>query len=125
MGVRVRVRIVYRDRNVEVTALINTGYETDVPEIMIPLNIAKDLGLWPHLPRETVIETYRTASGIMNVYRVRGGSVYLIVGESLHGPIDTYIVVSEYVDEPLISDQLTSRLGIMIIDPARGLWRLR
>jgi len=29
------------------------------------------------------------------------------------------------MDEALINDQLISRLGIIIEDPARGLWRLR
>jgi hypothetical protein len=36
-----------------------------------------------------------------------------------------YIVISEYVDEVLVSDQLASAFGIVIEDPAKGLWRLR
>jgi len=36
-----------------------------------------------------------------------------------------YIVISEYVDEVLVSDQLASVFGIVIEDPAKGLWRLR
>ena len=35
------------------------------------------------------------------------------------------MVISEYMDEVLISDQLTSRLDIVIEDPVKGLWRLR
>jgi hypothetical protein len=38
--------------------------------------------------------------------------------------VGTY-VVSEYADEPLISDQLVSEFGIVVEDPARGLWRLK
>jgi hypothetical protein len=41
------------------------------------------------------------------------------------GSSRAYIVISEYTDEALISDQLASELGIAIEDPARGLWRLR
>jgi hypothetical protein len=41
------------------------------------------------------------------------------------GGSKAYIVISEYTDEALISDQLASELGIAIEDPARGLWRLR
>jgi len=32
-----------------------------------------------------------------------------------------YIVIFECADEPLISDQLASELGIVIEDPAKGL----
>ena len=35
------------------------------------------------------------------------------------------MVISEYTDEALTSDQLTSRLDIVIEDPAKGLWRFR
>ena len=36
-----------------------------------------------------------------------------------------YIVISEYVDEVLVSDQLASAFRIVIEDLAKGLWRLR
>jgi hypothetical protein len=38
--------------------------------------------------------------------------------------VGTY-VVSEFTDESLISDQLVSEFGIVVEDPARGLWRLK
>jgi hypothetical protein len=68
MGVRVRVR--YGSASLDLVALVNTGYETDVPELLIPVDVARSLGLWPRLPDNTVVETYRTASGLMKVYRV-------------------------------------------------------
>ena len=40
MGVRVKVRV----KSVDLIALVNTGYETDVPEILVPLDIAEKLG---------------------------------------------------------------------------------
>jgi hypothetical protein len=36
-----------------------------------------------------------------------------------------YIVISECADEVLVSDQLASAFGMVIEDPAKGLWRLR
>jgi len=125
MGVRVRLRVEYGGVVAEVVALVNTGYETDVPELLIPIGVAERLGLWPRLPDDTLVETYRTASGLMRVYRVRGARVCLAAEGAEPRCVDSYLVVSEYVDEPLISDQLTSRLGIVIEDPAQGLWRLR
>ena len=125
MGVRVRLRIEYGNSSVDVIALVNTGYETDVPEVLVPVEVAEKLGLWPKLPENTVIETYKTASGLMRVYRVGGAKVSLVAEDIKPKPINTYIVISEYTDEVLMSDQLVSRLEIIIEDPARGLWRLR
>jgi predicted aspartyl protease len=125
MGVRVRVRIEYRGASLDLVALVNTGYETDVPEILIPVSVAEKLGLIPRLPEGTVIETYRTASGLMRVYRVGGAYVSLLIGGVEGRRIEAYIVISEYTDESLISDQLASGFGIVIEDPAKGLWRLR
>lgn len=109
----------------EVIALVNTGYETDVPEALVPIDVAERLGVWPRLPDGTLVETYRTASGLMKVYRVRGAKVHLVAKGVEPRPVDAYVVVSEFVDETLISDQLASRLGIVIEDPAQGIWRLR
>jgi len=125
VGVRVRVEIEYRGRKTSVVGLLNTGYESDVPEIMVPVAVAEQLGVWPRLPEGTVVETYRTASGVTTVYRVPGASVRLVMDEGLGDPVQSYIVVCEHVDEVLLSDQLISAMGIVIEDPARGLWRLR
>ena len=124
MGVRVKVRIKYRDSSQDIIALVNTGYETDVPEILVPVSVAEKLGLFPRLPEDTIVETYKTASGLMKVYRIRGAHAILAEGAEERS-VETYIVISEYADESLISDQLASEFGIVIEDPARGLWRLK
>jgi len=125
MGVRVKVRVNYRGASLDLIALVNTGYETDVPEILVPINVAEKLGLLPRLPEGTIIETYKTASGLMRVYRIGGAYVSLLIGDVEERKVETYIVISEYTDESLISDQLTSEFGIVIEDPAKGLWRLK
>jgi len=125
VGVRVKVRVKYSGKSVDLIALVNTGYETDVPEILIPVDIAEKLGLWPKLPDNTLVETYKTASGLMKVYRVGGANVSLLIDDVEVRSTEAYVVISEHTDEALISDQLTSRLDIVIEDPAKGLWRLR
>ena len=125
MGVRVKVRVKYSGKSVDLIALVSTGYETDIPEILIPVDIAEKLGLWPKLPDNTLVETYRTASGLMRVYRVSDANVSLLIDNVEVRSTETYVVISEYTDEALISDQLTSKLDIVIEDPAKGLWRLR
>jgi predicted aspartyl protease len=125
MGVRVKLRLKYGDVSLDLVALVNTGYETDVPELLIPVNIAEKIGLWPKLPDNIIIETYKTASGLMKVYRVRGANVSLLIEGKERENIEVFIVISEYTDEVLISDQLASKLGIVIEDPAKGLWRIK
>ncbi|MCC6013482.1 MAG: hypothetical protein LM593_03840 [Candidatus Verstraetearchaeota archaeon] len=125
MGVRVKLRLKYGDVSLDLVALVNTGYETDVPELLIPVNIAEKIGLWPKLPDNIIIETYKTASGLMKVYRIRGANVSLLIEDKERENIEVFIVISEYSDEVLISDQLASKLGIVIEDPAKGLWRIK
>lgn len=125
MGVRVKVEVEYGGKRVAAVALVNTGFEGDVPEILIPVDLAERLGVWPRLPEGTVIESYRTASGIMRVYRIPGAGVRLVTEEGVKDPVGSFIVVAEYADEALINDQLISAMGIVIEDPAKGLWRLR
>jgi hypothetical protein len=59
MGVRVRVRVRYGSASLDLVALVNTGYETDVPELLVPVGVAMGLDLWPKLPDDTAVETYR------------------------------------------------------------------
>ena len=125
MGVRVRVRIKYGDSSLDLVALVNTGYETDVPEILVPVSVAEKLGIYPRLLDGTIVETYKTAAGLMKAYRVGGASTALLIGGTEAREVRTYVVVSEYADEPLMSDQLASEFGIVVEDPARGLWRLK
>jgi len=125
MGVRVRLKVEFKAKEAEVIALVNTGFESDVPELLIPLQLARELGVWPNLPEGTLIETYRSASGLVRVYRIEGAKVYLIEEGLEIKPVNAHLVISEYADEALMNDQLISSLGIVIEDPAKGLWRLR
>jgi hypothetical protein len=42
---RVRVRIRVRDRVYEGKALLNSGFEADSPDIIVPVHVARDLKL--------------------------------------------------------------------------------
>ena len=44
MVVRVRVLVRRVDRAVETSALANSGYESDEPEVHVPLGLARKLG---------------------------------------------------------------------------------
>jgi len=39
----------------EIIALVNSGYEAETPQLLIPINLAREFGLWP--PPTQAIET--------------------------------------------------------------------
>ena len=49
MALRVRLRLRVRGREgfVDASALVNTGFETEAPQLLLPLRLASVLGLWP------------------------------------------------------------------------------
>lgn len=125
MAVRVRLRIERNNRSVEVVALVNSGYEADTPQLMIPIRIAQELGLWP--PPPTVIEeVFDTAGGPLRVWIVRGSAeVYVVAGDTYSRRVRVDIVISPLADEVLISDVLAGELEIAVEDFAKGYWRFR
>jgi hypothetical protein len=80
VGVRVRVRIKYGGSLLETVALVNTGFETPNPQILLPVKAAEKLGIWPNLPRDASIEIYDTAGGPTRVYRVRNAVTVEVIG---------------------------------------------
>lgn len=125
MAVRVRLRIMREDRRLDVVALLNSGYEADSPQLMIPVDLARVLGLWPPPPlaREEVFET---AGGPIRVWVIRNAAEVKVVAKDVESKIVRVdIVVSPLADEPLISDVLAGELELAVEDFAKGLWRFR
>ena len=60
MPVRLKLRIKL-DKEVDVVVLLNSGYEAPTPQLLIPIDVAKALDLWP--PEEAVEVTLDTAGG--------------------------------------------------------------
>lgn len=125
MVVRVRLRIVREDIVVETSALVNSGYEAETPQLLIPIKLAQILGLWP--PKTGFEETeYETAGGPLRVWVFpRACRVSVVVEDVTVPEVEADIVVSPIADEVLISDKMTSELQIALEDVGRGLWRFR
>ena len=64
MAVRVKAKIRNKlnNKEIESVVLLNAGYETAEPEIILPVKAAESLGLWPSLPEGSHFESYRTVS---------------------------------------------------------------
>ena len=122
MGVRVKVRIEVGDRAVEVPALVNSGFESEEPDIAIPVRVAVALGLWP--PRDFRLEEVDTAGGGGLVYASpRPGKLRLLLGTDYEPEITCNILVNPHIDEVLLSDYVIDELGIVVLSFRRGLWR--
>ncbi|MET1102371.1 MAG: hypothetical protein ABWW69_07865 [Pyrodictiaceae archaeon] len=125
MAVRVRVEIRCRASGASVVtaALVNSGYEVEEPEILLPKRLAEYLGLELKPPR-TRIEAYETPLGIYHLlFTPRAVDVHLVdVSNIIEG---VNVVVAEGEREVLISDKLAGALQIQILDLARGLWRYK
>jgi len=125
MAVRVRLRVERGGRVKEVVALVNSGYEADTPQLMIPTWLARELGLWPP-PPDAREELFDTAGGPIRVWVVRRAAKVKVVAEDAEsGPVEADLVISHLADEPLISDVLAGKLGIAVEDFLEGLWRFR
>jgi len=128
MPVRVRVRIrslkgLKAGRVIEANSLLNTGYIGSSPEIIVPIGLAEDLGLWPPLS-EAVESTYDTAGGPIRFYVVRKAAVLQVVEEdTLSEEVIVDVVISSMEREILLSDFVIGELGIVILNAYKGYWR--
>jgi len=124
MAVRVRLRVKRGGRAVEVIALVNSGYEADSPQLMVPVEVARSLGLWPPIAARE--EVFETAGGPLKVWVLRRAALVQVIAEGATSKeVEVDVVVSPLADEPLISDVLAGELEIAVEDFARGLWRFR
>jgi len=123
--VRLRLRVERGEVVKEVLALVNSGYEADTPQLLIPTGLARELSLWP--PPPDALETvFNTAGGPLKVWVVRRGARVMVAAEDVRSrKVEADIVISHLADEPLISDKLTGALEVALEDVAEGLWRFR
>ncbi len=124
MAVRLRLRLKRGDRSVETVALLNSGYEAPTPQLLVPIDLARDLGLWP--PENAVEIELETAGGPLRAWYFPRAVVVKIVAEDVESrEVLADVVVSPLADEPLISDMLAEELEIAVESFGRGLWRFR
>ncbi len=121
MAVRVRVRARGTGNAVTTVALVNSGYEVEEPEILLPRRLAEYLGLELKAPTARV-QVYETSIGVFNLFLIpHAADVHLVdVCRKVEG---VNVAVSEAEREVLISDKLAGVLGIQLLDIGAGVWR--
>ncbi len=128
MAVRVRIRVRSRmepGREVITVALVNSGFEADTPQLLVPMKLARELDIYSRI-LEARIEAYGTVAGPLRMYVLPSSLEVSIVEEDVETkPVICDAVISELEKEVLISDYLAGELGIMVEDFKEGVWRLK
>ncbi|MEM1575728.1 MAG: hypothetical protein QXF09_05300 [Nitrososphaerota archaeon] len=124
MAVRLKLRIKLNNKIIETIALLNSGYEAPVPQLLIPINIAKDLKIWP--PEETIEVTLDTAGGPLKAWHYLKKALVKVITEDIESKeVLTDLIISPLADEALINDMLAEELEIAVESFGKGLWRFR
>ena len=105
------------------SALVNSGFEAEEPQLIVPVGLAEALGLGQE---GASIEGFGTAGGGRAYgYRIQGTlEVELLLEDREPVRARASITVLPGEEEVLISDRLASELGIVILDAWRGEWCL-
>lgn len=124
MAVRVRIKIhTASGKSIETIALANAGAETEVPILAIPLNIAKDLNLWPTARDISVVVRELSSETLGYLPPVKVFVDLLDESGNKLSEASSYILVKPGLDESTLSDALIEELGIIILMAKRGLWK--
>ena len=128
MGVRVRLSISSSKVGspLEVNSLLSTGFESEEPEMLVPVKVAETLGFWPDLPKGAVVKAYETAGGTVRMYHISEAvEIHVATEDRLSKTIKCHLVISELEREVLLGDRAIDELEIVIESPGKGLWRFK
>ncbi|HIQ03663.1 MAG TPA: hypothetical protein EYH40_04505 [Desulfurococcales archaeon] len=120
MVVRVVVEIKRGDKVIESSALVNSGYEAEEPELHIPIALARTLGFNLESLRG---ERYRVVGAEVTTYILGNVLVRVKTEDRSTEWINAKAVTVPGEYEVILSDALTEQLGIEIVKPKKGLWR--
>jgi len=106
--------------------LVNSGFESDRPQILIPISLARRLDLWDRGLIEGSSQIFGTVAGPTRLYVLPSSLYVSIVEDGVETEtVLSGAVISEVEREVLISDYLAGLLGIAVEDFREGLWHLR
>jgi hypothetical protein len=120
---RVKVRLRVGGRVFEGVAILNSGFETDGPDVAIPVHAARELGLWP--PTARALAALETGGGdVLLPYYESCCTLELVLPDREPKAVRVNVIVNPHIDEIAISDYVASELGVILIDFKKGLWKL-
>jgi len=124
--IRIKINSLKGKPPLEVSSLLNTGFGTEEPEVLVPVKVAEKLSFWPELPEGAMVKAYETAGGIARMYRIsKAIEIQAATGDKISEPVKCSLVISEIENEVLLSDRIIEELNIIIESPAKGLWKFK
>jgi hypothetical protein len=126
MAVRIKIQVVSKDRGLtlESVGLINTGFESSTPQILLPGRAAEILGFLPALPSGVQSRVYETAGGVVRFsFLEEMAKVKVITKDRQTEFVSCSVIISEHEREILLNDAVVEQMGIEIIKVRSGKWR--
>ncbi|MCS7113220.1 MAG: hypothetical protein RMJ00_06885 [Nitrososphaerota archaeon] len=94
MAVRIKLKVRSPSREMVTSALVNSGFEAETPQLLIPRSFALNLGLWPP-PIEAQLVEVGTAGGPVRNYLIQGAiEVSAITSDRIVGPVRCDAMIS-------------------------------
>lgn len=120
--VKLKIRSLLSGSEVVSSALVNSGFEAETPQLLVPRSLAVKLGLWPPPPQAYLVEVGTAGGPVRNYFVPEAAEVYVVTEDRIVGPVKCDVMISNLEYEVLISDMLGSKLKIVILD-LKGKWR--
>jgi len=129
MAVRIKIEIqaLNKPSKVEAIVLLNSGFESENPEILLPSRVAELLGFLPDLPASAVTNTYETAGDYeLKMHFLQDSvKIKILTEDKKNAPVLLSAVISEQEREVILSDSAIDSLGIDIVTFSVGEWRFK
>ncbi len=123
---KLRLKLLKTGKTYDIIALVNSGFETITPQLLIPRKLAEELGIWPDMLPRAKIVTYGTPGGVVRNYLISDAVMVSVIEQDLETQEESAdITISEIEEEVLISDKLAGKLGIVLEDIGEGLYSLK
>lgn len=125
MAVRVRIRVERTSRPktaIETVALANSGFESPVPEILLPVRAAARLGLWPP-GRKARAERYDSPATDFSLITLPRSVRVRLAGPTCKAILSN-VAISERQTEAILNDRLVDALKLQLIQAGRGIYRV-
>jgi hypothetical protein len=122
----VKIPLVSKDKGISLDSvgLVNTGFESPTPQILLPRYAAERLGFLPSFPSKTQTKVYETAGGIARFLFLEDVvKLKVVTGDKQTDFVSCSVIISDQDREILLNDAVVEQLGIEILKVRSGIWR--
>lgn len=124
---RLKVRVERADgsRSIEVLAIANSGFIGLEPEILLPINMARELRLDEIVQPEAYTKITGDGREVALLKYRSAVKVYVVTEDRVEGPVVSSVLILPNARYALLNDKLLGRLKIVLLDFGEGIWCFR